>query len=167
MKVIESERLIIRPIEIDDAKDVFEWAGDPVVNRYMPYPLHKDIHQAEEWIRSLGDKNEFVFCLKDTGEVVGGGSMSYREAFDAYELGYNLKRKHWGMGYATEASKALIQWAYEELGVHDFMARHANANHASGNVIKKCGFQFERYVKLEKYGGNEAFDATYYRLHME
>lgn len=167
MKVIESERLIIRPIEIDDAKDVFEWAGDPVVNRYMPYPLHKDIHQAEEWIRSLGDKNEFVFCLKDTGEVVGGGSMSYREAFGAYELGYNLKRKHWGMGYATEASKALIRWAYEELGVHDFMARHANANHASGNVIKKCGFQFERYVKLEKYGGNEAFDATYYRLHME
>ena len=167
MKVIESERLIIRPIEIDDAKDVFEWASDPVVNRYMPYPLHKDIHQAEEWIRSLGDKNEFVFCLKDTGEVVGGGSMSYREAFDAYELGYNLKRKHWGMGYATEASKALIQWAYEELGVHDFMARHANANHASGNVIKKCGFQFEKYVKLEKYDGSEAYDATYYRLHLE
>ena len=167
MKVIESERLIIRPITMDDAKDVFEWASDPVVNQYMPYPLHKDIHQAEEWIRSLGDKNEFVFCLKDTSEVVGGGSMSYREAFDAYELGYNLKRKHWGMGYATEASKALIRWAYEELGVHDFMARHANANHASGNVIKKCGFQFEGYVKLEKYGGNEAFDATYYRLHME
>ncbi len=167
MKVIKSERLIIRPITMDDAQDVFEWASDPVVNRYMPYPLHKDIHQAEEWIHSLGDKNEFVFCLKDTGEVVGGGSMSYREAFDAYELGYNLKRKHWGMGYATEASKALIRWAYEELGVHDFMARHANANHASGNVIKKCGFQFERYVKLEKYGENEAFDATYYRLHME
>jgi ribosomal-protein-alanine N-acetyltransferase len=167
MKIIETERLIIRPIEPGDAKDVFEWAGDPVVNRYMPYPLHTDIRQAEEWIRSLGDKNEFVFCLRDTGEVVGGGSMSYREAFDAYELGYNLKRKHWGMGYATEAAKALIQWAYEELGVHDFMARHANANHASGNVIQKCGFQFERYVKLEKYGGNEAFDATYYRLHME
>lgn len=167
MKIIESERLIIRPITMDDVKDVFEWAGDPAVNQYMPYPLHKDIHQAEEWIRSLGDKNEFVFCLKDTGEVVGGGSMSYREVFDAYELGYNLKRKHWGMGYATEASKALIHWAYEELGVHDFMARHANANHASGNVIKKCGFQFERYVKLEKYDGSESYDATYYRLHKE
>lgn len=167
MKLIETERLIIRPIEPGDAKDVFEWAGDPAVNRYMPYPLHTDIRQAEEWICSLGDKNEFVFCLKDTGEVVGGGSMSYREAFDAYELGYNLKRKHWGMGYATEASKALIQWAYEELGVREFMARHANANHASGNVIKKCGFQFEKYAKLEKYDGREAYDATYYRLHME
>ena len=38
VKIIETERMIIRPLTIDDAKDVFEWAGDPIVNRYMPYP---------------------------------------------------------------------------------------------------------------------------------
>jgi len=164
---IETERLIIRPISIDDAQDVFEWASDPVVNKYMPYPLHENVCQAQEWINSLQGRNEFVFCAKNSGEVIGGGSMSYKEEYQAYELGYNLKRKHWGFGYATEASKAMIQWAYENLGAHDFFARHANANYASGNVIKKCGFQFEKYGKLEKYDGSEIFEASYYKLHIE
>ena len=59
--IIETERLILRPLKIDDAKDVFEWTGDPIVNMYMPYPLHENIHQTEEWISTLGDKNEFCF----------------------------------------------------------------------------------------------------------
>jgi len=167
VRIIETERLIIRPISIDDAQDVFEWASDPVVNKYMPYPLHKNVCQAQEWIKSLHGRNEFVFCLKNSGEVIGGGSMSYKEEFQAYELGYNLKRKYWGFGYATEASKAMIQWAYENLGAHDFFARHANANYASGNVIKKCGFQFEEHGKLEKYDGSEIFEAAFYKLHIE
>lgn len=167
MDKIETERLILRPITIDDAYDVYEWGSDPMVNRYMPYPLHENVHQAEEWINSLAGKNEFVFCLKDSGEVVGGGSMSYHEKYKAYELGYNLKRKHWGAGYATEAAKALIQWAYQELGVHDFFARHAKANHASEHVIKKCGFQFKEYGKMEKYDGSEIFEMSYYMLHIE
>ncbi len=167
MRIIETERLMLRPISIDDAHDVFEWASDPVVNKYMPYPLHKNVCQAEEWISSLSDKNEFVFCLRNSGEIIGGGSMSYKEEYKAYELGYNLKRKYWGLGYATEASKAMIQWAYENLGVRDFFARHANANHASRNVIIKCGFQFEQYGELEKYDGSEIFEASYYKLHID
>ena len=46
MKIIETERLILRQISVDDADDVFEWASDPVVNKYMPYPLHKNSCQA-------------------------------------------------------------------------------------------------------------------------
>jgi len=167
MKIIETERLIIRPLTKDDAQDVFEWAGDPVVNRYMPYPLHDNVHQAEEWISTLGDKNEFGFCLKDTGKVIGAGSITYRAECDAYELGYNLNRKFWGKGYATEASKAMIQWAYENMNARDFFARHANANKASGNVITKCGFQFEKYGQYSRYDGSEIFEASYYRLHLD
>lgn len=167
VRKIETERLIIRPINIDDAYDVFEWASDPIVNKFMPYPLHDNIRQAEEWISSLDNKNEFVFVLKSSGKVIGGGSVSYAEKYNAYELGYNLKRQYWGMGYATEASKAMIQWAYKNLGVHDFFACHANENHASRNVIKKCGFQFKHYGKFEKYDGSAIFEASCYTLHIE
>ncbi len=62
MRTIETERLILRPLTQEDANAVFEWAGDPLVNKYMPYPLHQSVRQAKEWIRSLGDKNEFCFC---------------------------------------------------------------------------------------------------------
>ena len=82
--------------------------------------------------------------------------MSYAEEYKAYELGYNLKSQYWGMGYATEASNAMIRWAYQSLGARDFFARHANENYASGNVIKKCGFQFENYGTLEKYADRRA-----------
>ena len=167
VKTIETERLMIRPINIDDAYDVFEWASDPIVNKFMPYPLHDNVHQAEEWINSLENKNEFVFVLKSSGKVIGGGSMSYAEEYKAYELGYNLKRQYWGMGYATEASNAMIRWAYQSLGARDFFARHANENYASGNVIKKCGFQFENYGTIEKYDGSKIFEASCYRLHIE
>ena len=167
MRRIETERLILRPLSIEDASAVFEWAGDPIVNRYMPYPLHENVHQAEEWISSLGDKNEFCFCLKDSGKVIGAGSVSYDEEYDSYELGYNLNRHYWGMGYATEVSKALIQWAYQNLGARDFFARHANENKASGNVLRKCGFQFEHYGQYGRYDGSEIFEASYYTLHLD
>ena len=167
MRRIETERLLLRPLTLDDADAVFEWAGDPVVNRYMPYPVHGSVRDAEKWISSLGDKNEFCFCLKDSGKVIGAGSVVYDGACDAYELGYNLNRRYWGMGYATEAAGALIQWARENLGAHDFIGCHATANKASGNVLRKCGFQFERYGKYGRYDGSEIFEASYYTLHLD
>ena len=115
----------------------------------------------------MSAKSHFGFCLKDTGKVIGSGSIAYDAEYEAYELGYNLNRKFWGLGFATEASQAMIQWAYQNLGAHDFFARHANANKASRNVIKKCGFQFEKYGQLPKYDGSEIFEASYYTLHIE
>ncbi len=167
MKIFETERLILRPLTIDDAKDVFEWTGDPVVNRYMPYPLHKNVQQTEDWICSLGDKHEFCFCLKSTGKVIGSGSVSYRSEYESYEIGYNLNKNFWGCGYATEAARAMIQWAYKNLCARDFFARHANANTASGNVIIKCGFKFQKYDQYSRYDGSEIFEASYYTLHLE
>ncbi len=167
MKIIETERLILRPLTAADAHDVFEWTGDPVVNRYMTYPVHENVGQTESWINSLGDKNEFGFCLKSTGKLIGAGSICYREEFSAYELGYNLNRNFWGNGYATEASKAMIKWAHETLGAHDFIARHASANTASGRVIVKCGFRFDRFDQYSRYDGSETFDASVYEMHLD
>lgn len=167
-KIIKTERLLLRPLVKSDAEDVFEWVGDPIVNRYMPYSLYQDVSQVERWIESLeDDKNEFAFCLQDTGKVIGAGSVSYNPERNAYELGYNLNRAYWGKGYATEASKAMIQWAYTNLNVRNFFARHANANKASGKVILKCGFQFEKYGQYSRFDGSEVFEASYYTLHLD
>ena len=165
---IETERLILRPLTVDDAKDVFEWVGDPIVNRYMRYPVYKNISQVEKWISSQReDANEFGFCLKDTGKVIGAGSITFDPERNAYELGYNINRAFLGMGYATEASKAMIHWAYQELGAREFCANHATANIASGNVIKKCGFSFDHYGQYSRFDGSETFDATFYVMHLE
>lgn len=165
--VIVTTRLILRPLSEEDAYDVFEWAGDPVVNRYMPYPVYQNVTQVQKWIQSIQpDDYEFGFILKETGKVIGSGSIG-SNGKQLYELGYNLNRSYWGQGYATEAAKAMLLWAYETLGARDFAASHATANTASGNVLRKCGFQFERYGQYSRFDGSETFDATFLKLHLD
>lgn len=95
-RIIQTERLILRPINKNDAKDIFEWVSDPVVNKYMPYSLYENIGQVEEWIESLvEEENNFAFELKDMGKVIGSGSISFDPSRNAYELGYNLNRNYW------------------------------------------------------------------------
>ena len=53
MRRIETERLILRPLTTEDADDVFEWVGDPIVNRFMPYNLYANVEQIKEWIASI------------------------------------------------------------------------------------------------------------------
>ena len=167
-RIIETERLILRPLTVSDAADAFEWHGDPEVNRYMVYPLYTDVEQSRAWIAGLApDENEFGFELKSTGKVIGAGGIKYIAGENAWELGYNLNRAYWGMGYATEASKALIRWAYDTEGARDFIACHATVNAASGNVIRKCGFEFVRYGHYSRYDGSETFDASFYKMHLE
>lgn len=167
-RIIKTERLLLRPLVKSDAKDVFEWVSDPVVNRYMPYSLYQNTDQVEKWIASLkDDSNTFAFCLQDTGKVIGSGSIPFDPKGNAYELGYNFNRAYWGNGYATEASKAMIQWAYTYLNARDFCASHVNANTASGKVILKCGFQFDHYGQCSRYDGSETFDASFYVMHLD
>ncbi len=49
---IETERLILRTVTVDDAEAIFQWASDPDVNKYMIYPLHKDINVTRDWLKS-------------------------------------------------------------------------------------------------------------------
>ena len=165
--MIETERLILRPLTLADAEDVFEWVGDPIVNRYMPYPLYQNVEQVRKWIQSIDPEHyEFGFQLKETGKVIGAGSIGLNDE-NMHELGYNINRAYWGRGYATEASKAMIQWAYEHLNARNFAAAHVTANTASGNVLRKCGFQFAKYGQYGRFDGSEMFDATFLELHME
>ena len=55
---LETDRLILRPLTVDDAEAVFVWTGDPEVNRYMSYPLHTDMETTRQWLRSVEQDSE-------------------------------------------------------------------------------------------------------------
>ena len=167
-RIIETERLTLRPLIPDDAGDVFEWAGDPIANRFMPYPAYMEEAAVRRWIESLVlENNEFGFVLKSTGKVIGSGSVRFDEQLQAYVFGYNLNRAYWGNGYATEAAKAMIGWARRELGARDFAAVYADANTASGRVIEKCGLTFSHHTNYGKFDGSEVFEASVMEAHFE
>lgn len=165
-RYIETERLVLKPMTMEDAQAVYEIGSDPEVNRYMRYTRHKSLADAEAFLRSIGPEElEFGFYLKETGKLIGTGGI-YGDENGSQELGYQLRRDAWGMGYATEAARALLRWANETLGLRDFVCCHAVKNEASGNVMRKCGFQFVRYGAYDRFDHSETFEAACYALHL-
>lgn len=165
-KRIETGRLLLRPLVGEDAEAVFEWVSDPEVNKYMPYPRYTELEAVKKWIASIKpEQNEFAFVLKDTGKVIGSGSVRYDADLGGFTFGYNVNRRYWGNGYATEAAKAMISWARKELGVTEFVAVYADDNVASGNVIRKCGLTFSHHTTYSKFDGSATFPASVYVGH--
>lgn len=155
--VIETERLTLRPLSIEDCDAVYKWVSDEDVARYMVYPTYTSKEKLVEWLASLDGEEEyhFGFVKKDGNELIGSGSIgpdAYREGF--WGFGYNFRKDQWGHGYATEATKAMIQFAHDKFGICRFSSSHVEANKASGHVMEKCGLHFVRYGEFEKLDGS-------------
>ena len=151
--ILETERLILRPFQAEDAVNVFEcWESDPDVAKYMFWTSHNDIEKTKEWIMfELGqvekdDWYRFALVLKGTSELIGTALIYFEEEVECWEIGYNLGKKYWGKGYTTEALKRVLDFAVDELNLTEFVGRYAKENPASGNVMKKLGFQYEKDI---------------------
>ena len=153
---LQTERLLLRPFTYEDAEDVFTcWESDPDVARYMFWTSHNDIEKTKEWLTfEIGqiekdDWYRFAIVQKDTDELIGTGLIYFEEEVNGWEIGYNLGKKYWGKGYTTEAMSRIISFANEELGITEIVGRYAKENPASGKVMDKLGFQFEKEIPYE------------------
>ena len=154
--VLETERLLLRPFRKEDAEAVFVcWESDPDVAKYMFWTSHNDIEKTKEWIAfEIGqiekeDWYRFAIELKETGELIGTALIYYEEEVACWEVGYNLGKKYWGKGYTTEAMRKVMDFAVELLGITEIVGRYAKENPASGNVMKKLGFEYEKDIPYE------------------
>jgi len=106
---------------------------------------------------------EFAITDKETGQLYGAIALSNNQHFNNGEIAYWIGEKFWGNGYATEASKAILEFAFTEKKYHKVFARHFASNPASGRVIEKLGMvkegilidhvmKEERYEDLVFYG---------------
>lgn len=154
---ITTQRLLLRPLTVSDAADVFEWASDERVTKYMVYTTYTDIKNVEEWL-AFASKDEstyqFGFERISDGKLIGSGDMGPSKEKGCWGLGYNFRYDCWGMGYATEAVKAMIEYARENFGVRRFCASHCEPNLASGHVMEKCGLHFTGYGEFQKLDGS-------------
>ena len=169
--IIETERMILRPIRVTDAADAFErWTSDERVARYMRWCTHTSVNDTIEWLtmeeESLTSDTAYQwgFTLKDSGYLFGSGGVFLNDEQGVFELGYNIMHKYWNQGYTTEAAKAMLEFAVKELKQKEFVAFHAVENPASGAVLRKCGFVYEGNEVHTKFDGVTSYDTMRYRL---
>lgn len=151
---ISTERLILRLFQKSDAKTVVTLCNNYNIYKstlYLPYPYH--INDALTWIEThydnfINDKlYEFAITDEQTGEVVGAIALSHNKSFNHGELAYWIGEPYWGRGYATEAAKMVLQFAFKEIKLNKVFARYFSSNIASGKVMEKIGMKLEGIFK--------------------
>jgi len=151
---LESERLLLRPFDLDDAANVRELAGHRDVastTLFVPHPYEDGM--AEQWISThqprfeLGELSNFAITLKSEQALIGVIDLTIESEHQRAELGYWIGRQYWGQGYCTEAAQLVLQHGFDDLGLNRIAAHHMSRNPASGRVLKKIGMQHEGHLK--------------------
>ena len=149
---LETERMVLRRLTQDDAENLFELDSDPEVMQYLTggVPNTRAVILEKTMPRFLGCYEHYdhlgywAAIEKTSGAFMGWFHFRpYRENPEETELGYRLKKTHWGQGFATEGSEALINKGFRELGVTKVVATTMSVNVRSRRVMEKVGLRFE------------------------
>jgi ribosomal-protein-alanine N-acetyltransferase len=153
-KMIETPRLILRPFSETDANEAFEWLGDEIVMKYIPYGHDKSVAQSEKRIKTYMEQfdlygySKYVVVEKHTGKLIGDCGIMNLHGLDLNELGYRMARKYWGKGFATEAASAVLNYAHKNLGFTEIYAIVEKQNTVSVHMIQdKFGFLFKQKIQ--------------------
>jgi len=167
MVLYETERLIIRQWQKKDYRDLFEYASDVKVTKYLHFKTYKNIGTAKERIASLLDgykdgkiANEYAIMTKDSKKVIGCVNIAayFPQAGGIARIGYTLNSNFQGKGYATEAVRGLINYLMVNNIAKRVEAVHDVDNEKSGNVLKHVGMKFEGILRKR---GENNFHSRY------
>lgn len=146
--VLETERLVLRAPHIEDVAAVAELANNRRIAEMtanLPFPYKpSDAHAFVETLAAVPDAATFAVFLKGEGHPTFAGMVSYgrRPPEPAPEIGYWIGEAFWGRGIATEAVRAVIDYAFSETDVALLLGSARVVNPASRRVLEKCGFQW-------------------------
>lgn len=161
MKIeIETERLLLRELDYLDTDDLFEMDSDPEVHLFIENKPVQSIEEITKIIESLKVQYQengiarWAVLDKLTNECVGWSGLKYfkqplNNHTNFYELGYRFKKKHWGKGFATESSTAILDYGFKNLNTERIFAITDPKNANSKKVLKKLGFDFKETFDYE------------------
>ena len=144
--ILQTKRLILRPWSENDAEELYKYASDPEVGPPAGWPPHTSAYNSREIIRTvLSAPETYAICLKENGKPIGSVGLhrnDLAEKDDEYELGYWIGKPFWGQGLIPEASRELLRYAFEDLGMNRIWCGYYDGNEKSRRVQEKLGFVF-------------------------
>lgn len=149
--LIETERLCLRPVTADDLDELVRLHADPLVARFMGSPTREWL---VNWLRSSDEEWEerghgrLAIVDKESGEFLGRTGLKYWPQFGETETGWALHAEARGQGYATEAARAVLDWAFPRFDAPYFTAMIRPDNIASIAVAERLGMSPLRPDKL-------------------
>ena len=155
MKILETERLVLRQLTPDDAEFILELLNDPSFIRNIGDRNVRTIEDACSYILNgpvaSYAKNGFglyLVLLKETQEPIGMCGLIKRDGLEDVDIGYALLPRYWSRGYAVEAAQATKEYAREMIGLKRIVAIVDPVNAGSIRVLEKIGLQYETMVRL-------------------
>jgi RimJ/RimL family protein N-acetyltransferase len=152
MRILETDRLVLRRLQPADLDDLFALYSDPEVRRYFPEGTltYEETKKELEWFVA-GDPDHpelglWATILKETGEFIGRcGLLPWTiDGRPEVEVAYMISRARWGNGYATEAARRVLHHGFHALGLSRLICLIDQDNAASRRVAEKIGMAFER-----------------------
>ena len=141
--ILETKRLILRPLSPADFEAVHSWAGNPENTRYMAWGPNTE-EQTQEFVTSFVTAGkDFAVVLKGTDKVIGSCGVYPDSANDTGELGWILHMDYWKHGYGTELGGELIRYGFEVLKLRRLAAPCAAVNYGSYRIMERNGMRRE------------------------
>jgi [ribosomal protein S5]-alanine N-acetyltransferase len=151
--MLETPRLLLRPHLLSDAADLFLLNQDPEVTRFTGDIAYHTVEDAQTVIRerlmaqfSLYKMGRFHVALRN-GTYLGWCGLRYFPEQNSVDLGYRFLKKHWGQGFATEASRVCLDYGFRTLGLERISATAMPENISSIKVLQKLGMTFKGVQK--------------------
>ncbi len=157
MKILETERLLLRRLAIDDLDALHSLYSDPDVRRYIPdCPSDYDATREElRWFVDGGDPAHpglglWATIHRESGAFIGRcGLIPWtNDGNDEVEVAYCLAKRFWRQGLGTEVARALVRYGFETLGLRRVTALIDRANAASVRIAETAGLALEKEVHL-------------------
>lgn len=157
---IETERLLLRELLLSDVEGMFELDSNPNVHIYLGNKPVTTIEESKAQIENIQQQykdfgtGRWAVILKETNEFIGWSGIKFitneiNNHQNFYEIGYRFIEKHWNKGYATEAGKAFINYAFSEMKVDGIYAYADEGNQNSRKILEKLGLQFVNSFEYE------------------
>jgi RimJ/RimL family protein N-acetyltransferase len=169
---LTTKRLLLREFAEDDWPAVLAYQSDPRYLRFYHWTERNEtdvrgfvrmfLRQQQEQPRQ---KYQLAIVLQANGRLIGNCGVRIRDGASRHgDIGYEIAADEWGHGYATEAARAMMAFAFGELKLHRLWATCLAENTASARVLEKLGMQLEGRLRENEWFKGRWWDTLHYAI---